>query len=107
MRPGAPTLPTTAGPVWMPMRRRTGRRPLALRRSLSSRSVAAIAWAARQARSGVIGLQGRRAPERHHGIADILVDRALLGVDAAGEQAEMAVEELGQLGRRQAAGDRR
>src|SRR5262249_37203188 len=48
----------------------------------------------------VIALDGGRTPEDHHGVADVLVDRALFGIDTAGEQAEMAVEELGDLGRR-------
>ena len=43
----------------------------------------------------LIGNPVRRAPERHDGIAHVLVDDAALGLDAVGHHGEVPVEELG------------
>src|SRR5215469_1184612 len=49
---------------------------------------------------GVIRIVARRAPEGHDGIADIFVDRPLLGLHMLADQPEMAVEEARQPSRR-------
>jgi len=47
----------------------------------------------------MILLTARRAPERHDAVADILVDGAVLGLDAARDQREMRVQHVGDFAR--------
>ena len=56
-----------------------------------------MASAARTAWSAWSSMRGQAAPHRHHGVADVLVDHALLVVDAGAEQCEMMVEQVGGL----------
>src|SRR5512143_3211819 len=51
--------------------------------------------------AGVVGEVHRRVPERHDGVADVLVDGAALLLDGARHRRHGGVEHLGELGRRQ------
>ena len=46
---------------------------------------------------GMILLALQAAPYRHHGVADVLVDHAVLALDAGAEQREVMVEQLGRV----------
>ena len=96
-RPGAPILPTTTGPECRPMRTRIGGWPAARRTALSSRDHAGDGERRAHRMVGMVLHARQAAPHRHHGVADVLVDHALLVVDAGAEQREVMVEQVGGL----------
>ena len=52
-----------------------------------------------QGAQGMVVLRLGRSPEGHDGVADELVDRTALGLDASGEQGKVPVEEIGRFDR--------
>ena len=98
-RPGAPMLPTTAGPECRPMRTRIGVLPAARAHLRCPRWITlAIASAARIAAAGmVLGAPDSGPHTAITEVADVLVDDAVLVLDAGAEQGEVVVEQLGGL----------
>ena len=55
----------------------------------------------------MVGLMFGRPPECHDGVADVLIDRAALRLDAGRDEGEMFVQKPRRLGRRHTLGKRR
>jgi hypothetical protein len=90
-----PISPTMTGPIWTPMRMRTGFSPAAMRRR---RERALDGDSSPASRSGRVFNAGRRPPKGHNGVANELIDGSTLLFDAGGDEREVLFDEVGDLG---------
>ncbi len=92
-----PILPAIIGPVLMPMPMSSAGRPSAAHFWFSRFSSRIISSAASTACSRVIGIVERRAEERHHHVADELVERAFVRKHDLDHAREVLVEDRDDL----------